>query len=82
MIFIALAWISLLIQFHQFVKSKIFAHFVLTQSIAAQYIKYILRTRFIPMDRDTPMLLAPDLRDWLPRFGNPLVARVLNHPPL
>ena len=25
-----------------------------------------MSTRFVPIDRDTPMLLAPDLRDWLP----------------
>ena len=42
------------------------AYFVLTQSVVVQYIAYIMSTRFVPIDRDTPMLLAPDLRDWLP----------------
>lgn len=39
---------------------------LLTQSVAAQYITHIMSTRFVPIDRNTPMLLAPDLRDWLP----------------
>ena len=27
---------------------------------------HCMNTPFIPIDRDTPMLLPPDLREWLP----------------
>lgn len=28
--------------------------------------KYLMATRFVNIDRDTPLLLPPDLRDWVP----------------